>query len=251
MAHAASVDGPAGYRLGDAIAVEDLLALPPDGRRYARDDQGRLVLMAPDDGGAHGYPLARLARHLHLSLGRGWETLQEPAIAFEPIHALGGRRLPPSRLGRRALEPDLAVFGGRPRLLPRTPGGARLFAPHGLALVVEVLSPCTWRSDLGCGEADAVDRWRTYLASGVPEYWLLNAWTVEAGLPPRSALFLRSDGQAWRPLAVDGGEPAAEGAGPHGLTPLHAGRVRSQAVAGLSLDLAGLWSELDLESEVG
>lgn len=235
-------------RLGQPIALEDVLALAPDGRRYTRDEQGRLATMAPEDAGRHGAPRDALRDLLAPQLDRRrWRVRHEPGVAFDPILALGGRPIPPSRLGRRTLEPDLAVFGGRPRLVERTPGGAQVFAPEGLALIVELLSPATWPSDLGLGAGEAVDRWRTYLGAGVPEYWLLNAWQETVGLPPRSALFLRREGAAWRALEVEGAVPANEGPRPHGFEALRAGVVRSQVLPGLVFDLEAFWRELDLE----
>lgn len=238
-------EAPAGYRLGDPIELEDLLALPPDGRRYTRDDQGRLALMPPDDADHHGYPLTRLTRRLNRVLDDPWVVAHERQVAFEPIYDTRGRVLRRSRLGKKAIEPDVALFRARPRTLPRSPGGATVFTPEGLALVVEVLSPSAALTDLGLGAGHDVDRWRTYLAAGVPEYWLINASPEEAGLPPRSALFLRNAGDRWSPLDVEQGLPAPTGARVHELTPWREGRVRSLSAAGLQLDLAAFWSELD------
>jgi Uma2 family endonuclease len=55
-------------------------------------------------------------------------------------------------------------------------------SPEHLLLVIEILSPTTWRQDLGVGDADDVDRPRTYLESGVPEYWV--SVTVENRVVP-------------------------------------------------------------------
>lgn len=242
-------EAPGRPRLGEPIALCDLLALPSDGRRYARDDQGRLALMAPDHAPGHGYPLTSLHHHLIRSLTARWDVLQERGLALDPILDLQGRTVPPSRLGRKTLEPDLAVFEGRPTVLPHRPGTRmKVFSPRGLRLVIELLSRDTYRSDLGRGAADQVDRWRTYLVNHVPEYWVLNADTEALGLPARSGLFLANDGgRAWSPLPVEGAEAA--GAELEGLTPLRAGVVRSHAVPGLTLDLAAFLGGLDLEDE--
>ena len=69
-----STVAPAGFKLGDPISLSDLLSLPPDGRRYARDEQGRLTLMAPDKPSSHRRPLGRVARFLTRSLEDPWEV---------------------------------------------------------------------------------------------------------------------------------------------------------------------------------
>jgi hypothetical protein len=240
----------AGYRLGDPIALEDLLALPSDGARYARDAEGRLTPMSPDCALGHGYPLTVLQHLVLRALAPGFEVLQECGIALDPILHLRGHALPESRLGRRTLEPDLAVFSGRPRVLPHRAGTRhRVFAQRGLALVIVLLSRDTRASDLGRGQGDAVDRWRTYLANGVPEYWVLNADTVPLGLPPRSGLFLRRAGAEWLSLEVEGAVRAPARRALHGHAPVRSGVVRSQAVPGLTLDLAAFWSSLELEED--
>jgi len=238
------LDAPAGYRLGDPIALEDLLALPPDGRRYARDEAGRLTLMSPDDARRHRGPLVALTARLNRALAPPWWAGQEPSIAFDPLYARDGRRLGPSRLGRRAIEPDLAVFADRPRPIAGDPERTEawtVYAPDGLRLVVELVSPGTWRDDVGAGEADRVDRWRTYLENGVPEYWVLNAGFEGLAVPTRAGLFLRSDGEAWASLEGEGLRRAE--APVRGVRPVLGGRVASPALGGFALDLDAFWAE--------
>jgi Uma2 family endonuclease len=234
---------PAGYRLGDPIALEDLLALPPDGRRYTRDAEGRLALMVPDDPQFHRAPLSTL-------LGWFWHAVQpptwvspEPGIGFSRILSLQGRLLPPSRLGPKVLEPDLTVFAERPSgYVVDDRGVPRGFDTSLLRLVVEVISPGTHRQDLGLGAADDVDRPRSYLESGVPEYWVVNANPIAlGGLPPRSGLFLRAVGGRWAPL--DGADLVHAATTVLGLRPVLTGRVRSPAL-GREVDLDALWSTL-------
>lgn len=233
-------DAPAGYRLGDPIALEDLLALPPDGRRYVRDERGRLQLMSPDDTFSHRRPLGRLGWQLARAVEPRLGVFSEPGLALPVLVKLDGSPVPSSRLGPRRLEPDLAVF--EPHLPDVLGPPAPDLRAQGLHLVVEVLSDDTFRNDLGLGEADAVDRWRSYLLSGVPELWLVNVG-VEAPcpLPPRSGLFLRNAGDAWVPLDVD--EPALAGGEVHGLRPLLRGRVRS--LTGATFDLEAYWAEVE------
>ncbi len=238
---------PAGYRLGDPIALHDLLALPPDGRRYTRDERGRLALMSPDDARGHRYPLGTVTEQLIRALRRPWRAIQEPGIAFDPVWSLQGERLPASRLGRKTLGPDVAVFEGKPQLLGGRPDvvdpAYHVFSPGNVRLVVELLSPGTWRSDLGLGRADEVDRWRTYLTNGVRELWVLNASPTACGpLPGRSALFLRPQEGEWQPLPT----PAARlGEATERGRVVRGGVVDSAAVAGLRFDLDALWAELD------
>lgn len=232
-------DAPAGYRLGDPIAVEDLLALPPDGRRYVRDERGRLQLMSPDDTFSHRRPLGRLGSLLTRALEPRLGVFPEPGLALPVLVKLDGSPVPPSRLGPRRLEPDLAAFEPH---LPDVLAPAPDLRAQGLHLVVEVLSDDTFRNELGLGAADAVDRWRSYLLSGVPELWLVNIG-VEAPcpLPLRSGLFLRNAGDAWAPLDVD--EPGLGDGEVHGLRPLLRGRVRS--LTGTTFDLEAYWAEVE------
>ncbi|MBX3469553.1 MAG: Uma2 family endonuclease [Planctomycetes bacterium] len=232
---------PAGFRLGDPISLQDLLALPPDGRWYERDDEGRLALMSPDSQRHHRFPLATLTRRLIRALDRPYEVVQECSVSLPRIVSLRGHTVPESRLGPTSIEPDLAVFHGRPGVMPTRD----VAAPGGLLLVAEVLSDETFRSDLGLGRADRVDRWRTYLESGVPELWVLNAGIAAAPLPTRAGLFLRNDAGTWRPLEVDGAEVVATF---RDLPVVRAGVVRSVAVPGLTLDLATYWADACAEN---
>lgn len=89
-----------------------------------------------------------------------------------------------------------------------------------------------------------MDRLRSYLLSGVPEYWILNPSPEPiANLPPRAGLFLCAtpDGRAWRALEGDGLVHAPGLV--HGLPPVVAGRLRSEAL-GLTFDLDALWTQL-------
>lgn len=243
---------PAGYRLGDPIALEDLLALPPDGRRYTRDREGRLELMAPDDPHTHRAPLACLMGWLYRSLDPGaWFPCQEPGVAFERIWTRGGRLLPSSRLGPRTLEPDAVVFAGRPGYIQDERGRPRGFDARAVRLVIEVLSRGTHRQDLGLARRspgpeprarEQVDRRRSYLDSGVPEYWILNPTDATLALPPRSGLFLRRGDAGWEPLAGEG-LTTTPGAPVHGGSPVTAGRLASLAVPGLVFDADAFWRD--------
>lgn len=234
------------YVLGAPISLQDFLALPPDGTSYGRDEQGRLVLMTPDDSLFHRLPLDAGLTRLKLWAERQrrhrFSVIPEPGIGFERILDTKGRVLPESFLGPKALEPDLACFAGTLRFVPAGRGLTH-FSPRGLRLVVEVLSPSTWRSDLGEGADDDVDRLRTYAANGVPEYFVLNAGLEGLPLPPRSGLFLALDRRSgeYRPLPTEHARVAGH---VRGHPALATGRVCSRALRGFVLDLASFWRSL-------
>ena len=232
----------AGYRLGEPIPLADFLALVSDGVRYGRDEHGRLRLMAPDDARYHRLPLGLLDTLFKEQLPRAtWTVIQEPGVALPVVWDLRGRELPESRLGPKQLEPDLAVFEGRPRVRGQ-PGGTSACTHEALRLVVELLSPGTGRHDLGLGQADQVDRWRTYFESGVSEYWLLNLGAEGLPLPPRSGLFLGRGQSGWQALPSVGDLPQAESP-VRDQRPVLGGVVASAAVPGLRLDLDAYWAE--------
>lgn len=230
------------YLLGAPILLSDLLALPPDGNRYDRDEKGRLILMAPDDAARHRTPVALVAAELNAALDRSrFAVVPEAPVAFERTYSLDGTELPPSHHGPKALVPDVSCFS-RPMRYVTAPSGHTWYSPAGLLLVVEVLSPTTWASDLGEGASrEGVDRWRTYLENGVAEYWILNAGFERCGLPPRSGLFLSYDREraAWSELAVD--RPSYSATDYRGRRPVATGTVRSQVLPELSFDLEQFW----------
>lgn len=228
------------YQLGAPIALAEFLALPPDGVRYDRDEDGRLVLMSPDDPLNHRLPMCLLTALLNRALAPPLMVMHECAVALPEIYSLQTReRIRESFLGPKLLQPDLAVFDRRPTLIPgrfRQHG----FDPAGLRLAIELLSPSTWRTDVGRGEADAVDRWRSYWASQVPEYWILNVGVAEAALPVGSGLFLTRGASDWTGLPA-AGRTAVDAV--HGVLPVRSGTVTSAAVPGLVFDLDAFMSE--------
>ncbi len=235
-------EAPHGYRLGDPISLADFLALPVDGRRWRRDERGRLSDVLPEEQLEHRDPLASLNAWLARTLPDPWRPIPEPSIALGEFFARTGKPIPLSDLGVRAIEPDVALFSGPVEPAPLTRGAVKAVTTRGLRLVVELLSRSTWRNDLGLGtKADAVDRWPSYLASGVPELWILN---VGVGAPcpmaPRSGLFLRNAGDAWEVLPIDDAVPAAGEV--HGFRPVSAGVVRS--TVGVAFDLGAFWGRL-------
>ncbi len=216
------------YALGAPIDLPDLLALPPDGRNYARDSQGKLTLMSPDDFRTHRFALITLARRLGRSVPAAVCVAQECAIAFDRIYNLRGNLLRASFLGPRAIAPDVACFSQRPEFVTG-PHRLTFAAPRHLALIVEILSPGTWRSDLGIGNADDVDRMRTYLESPAQEYWLLNPDVDEPDCP----------------VPIRRGRFLARAAGATGWEEIRApgGIVHSRAIPELTFDPADFWNE--------
>ena len=216
------------YALGAPIDLPDLLALPPDGRNYARDSRGRLTLMSPDDGRTHGFSLAVLTSRLGRSVRPPHFVAQECAIAFDRIYDLRGNLLRASFLGPRAILPDVACFSRRPEFVTG-PHRLTFFAPRHLALIVEILSPGTWRSDLGIGNADDVDRMKTSLATPAREYWLLTPAVDEPDCP----------------VPIRGGRFLARAAGAKRWQeiPIPGGIVHSRAIPELTFDPADFWNE--------
>lgn len=219
------------FVLGAFIDLADLLAIPPDGNRYDRDDEGRLTLMAPDDFRFHGRPLTRLTRWLNRNLPQSYEVLQERAIAFARIYSLRGDRLRESFLGPKALSPDIAIFAGEPDIL-RGPHGLTFAHPRNVRIVLEVLSPGSWREALGVGSRDKVDRRRTYLESGVPEYWLVNPAVDDPLCPmkPRTLAAFTATGEPRIWVELDKAD----------------GMLSSAAVSELCLPIEELWRDCGL-----
>lgn len=229
------------YKVGAPIGLADFLALPPfEGVRYDRDGEGRLLVMSPDRQRTHRLPLARLFKWLLRRTPDHWVVVQEPAVALPSIYDLDGGRVGESFLGPKAVVPDLACFERGPRHV-EGPGGQDWCSTDGLRLVVEVLSRKTAREDLGQGRGERVDRWRSYLASRIPEYWVVNA-TPGLALPPRTGLFLARSRGSWRPLPSREGRGAI---GPHGVRALASGRVLSRAL-GSEIALEELFSAIGL-----
>jgi Uma2 family endonuclease len=232
---------PGSYVLGAPISLADFLALPEDrkGLSYDRDGEGRLTLTSPEDGQHHRTPLGRLLQALYVWAARKrqpYTVLPEPEIVLDPVFRLGGQVVPESFLGPRVIKPDIACFAGEPRYV-RTPEGSTRYSKEGLLLVVEIASTRTWRQDLGKGEADAVDRWRTYLENRVPEYWFLNVG-VDAcrDVPTGSGMFLAHDPEAFTFASLPVTREKVE-TDYRSLSVLRAGRVQSQALPGFVLDL--------------
>ena len=231
------------FVLGAPISLADFLALPEDDVVYDRDAHGRLTLMSPDDARRHRSPLGRLLRALTLWTAKRrqpWTVISDPGVAFEKIYDLKGRLVPPSFLGPKAIQPDIACWKGEPGFV-EGPKERSHFSASGLELVVEIASPRTWREDLGEGHADAVSRWRTYLENGVSEYWFLNLGVKKCPVPPGTGIFLAHDPEARRfvPLPVERAKTEDEY---REIPILESGRVRSLALPGFVLDVGAFFS---------
>jgi Uma2 family endonuclease len=238
------------YCLGAPISLADLLALPPDGNRYSRDEKGRLILGPPDHADFHRTPLAVLTQTIGRQLdAERYLVVPEGSVAFDPIYDLNGVVVPLSHHGLPCIEPDIVCLR-RPFRTLRASEKNKVYAPESVALVVEVLSPSTWREDLGDGAGDKTDRWRTYLEGRVPEFWIVNANDVPCGLPPRSVLALAFDPSVgtWSDLGV---EEARYAAGDYrGRQALAGGRIQSTVLPGLVLDIERLWRDASLVGSV-
>lgn len=133
--------------------VDDLQDLPDDGQRYEVIDGVLHVTPAP------GLPHQLIAGHLYYVLKQylGGSTVGRPVIS--PSDVRRGDR------SRNRVQPDVFVVRLADGKLPPYP-----FAMSDILLAVEVPSP-----------NDALYDYHTkrelYVASGVPEYWVLNGET--------------------------------------------------------------------------
>ena len=124
------------------LTVEDLEAMPEDGRRYELIDGAIVVTPAPEV--SHQRISYRLQRLLDDAAGPEWEVFQAPTDLDLP----GGNRV----------EPDLIVVeAGRT--------GARLSLP--VLLLVEIVSG-------GSRTHDRVTKRSAYAEAGIPAYWLVD-----------------------------------------------------------------------------
>ncbi len=221
------------YVIGAPIDLADFLALPPDGNAYARDERGRLALMSPEDATHHAIPQSNLTHRLVEGVARGHRVFPRPSIALPKIFDLDGNLQRESFLGPKTLEPDLACYAHRPAVKVG-PGGATFLLPAGLLLGVEILSAGTWKSDLGIGEGDQVDKKRSYLESGVPEYWVVNAGVRRRAcpVPVRSV-------RAWTSIGRGKSRRWEE-------IPIEAEVLRSRSMPGVEIDLASYWDDCGL-----
>ncbi|MBX3225942.1 MAG: Uma2 family endonuclease [Labilithrix sp.] len=243
MASAPHSDSQPSYALGAPISLADLLALPPDGRRYARDENGMLILSPPDHADFHRTPLAILMQGMIRQLDDRSLVVAGGSVAFDPIYTLNGTVVPLSHHGLPCIEPDIICLR-RPFRTIRASEKNKVYAPEDVMLVVELLSPSTWREDLGDGTGDKTDRWRTYLDGRVGEYWIVNAQETTCGIPARSVLALTFDPSlgTWSDVRV---EAARHAPGDYrGRQALVGGRITSTAVPGLTLDIDHLWQSV-------
>ncbi len=143
------------------LTVEDLEAMPDDGRRYELIGGAIVVTPAPDLGHQRA---SRRLRAILEAASPGMEVFDAPVDVDLP----GGQRV----------QPDLVVVG-------RGRTGKRLGLP--VALVVEIVS-------LGSTVNDRVTKLGVYAAAGIGHYWVLD---LPAGLAACYVL----DGDAYRLVA--------------------------------------------------
>jgi Uma2 family endonuclease len=162
--------------------VEEVRALPEDGRRYELVDGELLVTPAPWE-----MTPAPTWRH-----GDAVRALFRRFDAWLEQNALGDVRFAPAAVSfddRSVVEPDLFVVplvgGQRPRSWDEA---------GRLLLAVEVLSP-------GSARADRVIKRALYQRAGVPEYWIvfLDARLVERWRPGDDRPEILEQRLEWRP----------------------------------------------------
>jgi Uma2 family endonuclease len=123
------------------LTIEDLEAMPDDGRRY--ELIGGAIVMTPAPDVTH----QRVSYRLQQLLSRAWPEVEVFDAPID-LDLPGGQRV----------QPDLvAVARGR--------SGPRLELP--VALVVEIVSA-------GSRTNDAVTKRAIYAAAGIPAYWIVD-----------------------------------------------------------------------------
>jgi len=127
----------------NAFTVDDLDALPADGRKY--ELIGGSIVMTPAPEPVHQRVSRRLERMLEDACPPGHEVFDAPVDYDLP----SGDRV----------QPDLVVTPDS------TVGRKRLLGP--VLLVVEIVSP-------GSGVHDTVTKRHVYAEAGVPAYWIVD-----------------------------------------------------------------------------
>ncbi len=143
------------------LTVDDLEAMPNDGRRY--ELIGGAIIMTPAPEVGH----QRASRRLQSRLEAAWPDIEVFAAPIE-VDLPGGQRV----------QPDLVV-------VERGRSGKRLALP--VALVVEIVSP-------GSALHDRVTKLDVYAAAGISHYWILD-------LPAGLASCYTLDGHTYRLVA--------------------------------------------------
>lgn len=129
--------------LSNSLTIEDLEAMPDDGRRY--ELIGGAIVMTPAPEPVHQRVSRRLETLLEATCPEGHEVFNAPIDFDLP----GGQRV----------EPDLIVVPDESVKKKRLTGPA--------LLVVEVVSP-------GSTVNDKVTKRAVYAAAGVPAYWIVD-----------------------------------------------------------------------------
>ena len=140
------------------LTVEDLEAMPDDGRRY--ELIGGAIVMTPAPEVGH----QRVSRRLQSRIEAAWPDMEEFNAPVD-VDLPGGQRV----------QPDLVV-------VERGRTGKRLELP--VALVVEIVSP-------GSAVNDRITKLGVYAAAGVEHYWVLD-------LPAGVAACYILDGDVYR-----------------------------------------------------
>lgn len=129
--------------MSNALTIEDLEALPNDGRRY--ELIGGAIVMTPAPEPVHQHVVLELAVLLRAALPPGQRLFVAPIDYDLP----GGQRV----------EPDLIV-------VPDASVGKKRLAGPAL-LVVEIVSP-------GSRINDRVTKRAAYAEAGIPAYWIVD-----------------------------------------------------------------------------
>src|SRR5689334_16345602 len=156
--------------------IEELLALPDDGKRHELLDGLHVVTPAPE------YPHQGVLGEFSLALGKALEGQDELRLLSSPADIV----LSP----RTLVQPDLFVVRKQPGQILKQ--WSEVGVP---VLAIEFLSPSTAARDRGAKR-------RIYQGAGVVEYWIadLDARLVERWRPGDARPEVVSEELVWEPL---------------------------------------------------
>jgi Uma2 family endonuclease len=137
------------------LTIDEYAALDETESGYAELQEGRL-LMSPSPTPDHMWASKHLAQQLDRQLPDDLAVLQDIDIDLELV---------PRGQPGSARRPDLIIFEPAARKRVRAEGG--LIRASEVLVVVEIVSPSSWRTD-------NVTKRALYADAGIPRYWIID-----------------------------------------------------------------------------